>query len=112
MYKRQEEKLSVIPGVTVEKSQPIQMRFNELMTGIKQDVAVKIFGENLDTLAINAEKVSKVIQSVQGATTPQVERVSGLPQINIEYDRTRIANYGLNVEDVNNVCLLYTSRCV
>lgn len=98
-----EEKLSVIPGVTVEKSQPIQMRFNELMTGIKQDVAVKIFGENLDTLAINAEKVSKVIQSVQGATTPQVERVSGLPQINIEYDRTRIANYGLNVEDVNNV---------
>lgn len=98
-----EEKLSVIPGVTVEKSQPIQMRFNELMTGIKQDVAVKIFGENLDTLALNAEKVSKIIQSVKGATTPQVERVSGLPQINVEYDRTRIANYGLNVEDVNNV---------
>lgn len=97
------EKLEAIPGVFFEKNQPIQMRFNELMTGIRQDVAVKIFGENLDTLALNAEKVSKVIQSVNGATAPQVERVSGLPQINIEYDRLRIANYGLNVEDVNNV---------
>lgn len=97
------EKLEVIPGVFFEKNQPIQMRFNELMTGIRQDVAVKIFGENMDTLSIYANKVSKVIQSVDGATSPQVERVSGLPQINVTYDRTRIANYGLNVEDVNNV---------
>lgn len=73
------------------------------MTGIRQDVAVKIFGENLDTLALNADKVSKIIQTVEGATSPQVERVSGLPQINIEYDRTRLANYGITVEDVNNV---------
>ncbi len=78
------------------------MRFNELMTGIRQDVAVKIFGENLDSLAIYADKVSKVIQTVDGATSPQIERVSGLPQINVEYDRTRMANYGLNIEDVNN----------
>ncbi|WP_313236635.1 CusA/CzcA family heavy metal efflux RND transporter [Sphingobacterium multivorum] len=98
-----EEKIAVIPGIIVEKSQPIQMRFNELMTGIKQDVAIKIFGENLDTLALNADKVSKVIQTVKGVTVPQVELVSGLPQINIEYDRTRLANYGVNVEDVNNV---------
>ncbi|WP_419869030.1 CusA/CzcA family heavy metal efflux RND transporter [Chryseobacterium sp. CT-SW4] len=97
------EKLQVIPGVFFEKNQPIQMRFNELMTGIRQDVAVKIFGENMDTLSVYADKVSKVIQSVDGATSPQVERVGGLPQINVTYDRTRIANYGLNVEDVNNV---------
>lgn len=97
------EKLEAIPGVFFEKNQPIQMRFNELMTGIRQDVAVKIFGENLDTLSINADKVSKIIQTVQGTTIPQVERVSGLPQINVEYDRTRLANYGINVEDVNNV---------
>lgn len=97
------EALEVIPGVFFEKNQPIQMRFNELMTGIRQDVAVKIFGENLDSLAIYADKVSKVIQTVNGATSPQVERVSGLPQINVEYDRTRLANYGINVEDVNNV---------
>ncbi|MCX8534075.1 CusA/CzcA family heavy metal efflux RND transporter [Chryseobacterium luquanense] len=96
------EKLENIPGVFFEKNQPIQMRFNELMTGIRQDVAVKIFGENLDSLAIYADKTAKVIQSVKGATSPQIERVSGLPQINVEYDRTRMANYGLNIEDVNN----------
>lgn len=97
------EKLEVIPGVFFEKNQPIQMRFNELMTGIRQDVAVKIFGENIDSLASYAKEVSELIQTVPGATSPQVERVSGLPQINIEYDRTRIANYGLTIEDVNSV---------
>lgn len=96
------EKLENIPGVFFEKNQPIQMRFNELMTGIRQDVAVKIFGENLDSLGIYADKTAKVIQSVKGATSPQIERISGLPQINVEYDRTRMANYGLNIEDVNN----------
>ncbi|MCJ7934367.1 MAG: CusA/CzcA family heavy metal efflux RND transporter [Chryseobacterium sp.] len=95
-------KLETIPGVFFEKNQPIQMRFNELMTGIRQDVAVKIFGENLDSLAVYADKVGKIIQTVDGATAPQIERVSGLPQINVQYDRTRIANYGLNIEDVNN----------
>ena len=98
-----EEKLSVIPGVFVEKSQPIQMRFNELMTGIKQDVAIKIFGENLDSLAVYAKKVESVIVNVKGVSKPQVEQIDGLPQINIEYDRLRIANYGLNVEDINSI---------
>ena len=79
------------------------MRFNELMTGIRQDVAVKIFGENMDTLSTYATKVNQVIQSVQGATAPQIERVNGLPQINIEYDRLRIANYGLTIQDVNDI---------
>ena len=97
------EALEVIPGVFFEKNQPIQMRFNELMTGIRQDVAVKIFGENLDTLVSYANEVSRVIQSVNGATAPLVERVGGLPQINVEYDRTRLAGYGLNVETVNDV---------
>lgn len=79
------------------------MRFNELMTGIRQDVAVKIFGENLDSLSYYADKTSKAIQSVEGVTAPQVERVSGLPQINVEYDRIRMANYGLNIKDVNDM---------
>ncbi|OJW13882.1 CusA/CzcA family heavy metal efflux RND transporter [Mucilaginibacter sp. 44-25] len=96
-----EKKLNVIPGVFVEGSQPIQMRFNELMTGVKQDVAIKIFGENMDTLAALAPKVGKIISSVQGASTPQIERTGGLPQINILLDRTKIANYGMNIEDVN-----------
>lgn len=97
------ESLENIPGVFFEKSQPIQMRFNELMTGIRQDVAVKIFGENMDTLLTYANKVNEVVQRVEGATQPSVERVAGLPQIVIKYNRTQIANYGLNIEDINHI---------
>lgn len=97
------EKLSIIPGIFFEQSQPIQMRFNELMTGVRQDVAVKIFGENLDTLAYFAQKTSDVISQVQGVGQPQVEKIEGLPQINVIYDRTRIANYGLNISDINDI---------
>ncbi len=95
--------LEAIPGVYFEASQPIQMRFNELMTGVRQDVAVKIFGENLDTLAVYAEEVSDVIETVAGTSNPKVERVKGLPQINVHYDRTRLANYGISVHTVNDV---------
>ncbi|MEG1021280.1 MAG: CusA/CzcA family heavy metal efflux RND transporter [Myroides sp.] len=97
------EKLETIPGVFFEANQPIQMRFNELMTGIRQDVAVKIFGEDLDSLLLYANKVNEIVTTVEGATAPQVERVAGLPQINIEYDRTRMANYGLTVKEVNAI---------
>ena len=97
------EKLEVIPGVFFEANQPIQMRFNELMTGVRQDVAIKVFGENIDTLAAVAPQVASLIQSVEGATAPQVERTTGLPQITIAYDRRRIGNYGLNIEDINHV---------
>jgi cobalt-zinc-cadmium resistance protein CzcA len=103
LAKMMEEKLEAIPGVFFEANQPIQMRFNELMTGVRQDVAIKIFGENIDTLAAIAPRIAKVIQSVEGATEPQIERTAGLPQITITYDRGRIASYGLNVEDVNRV---------
>lgn len=96
-----EEKLEAIPGVFFEANQPIQMRFNELMTGVRQDVAVKVFGENIDTLAELAPRVAGIIQSVQGATEPQIERTAGLPQITIQYDRGKIASYGLNVQDIN-----------
>lgn len=98
-----EEELNIIPGVFFEKNQPIQMRFNELMTGIRQDVAVKIFGENMDTLLTYANKVSQIIQTVEGATEPMVERVAGLPQIVIRYNRTQIATNGVSIEDINHV---------
>lgn len=97
------ETLSEIPGVMAEPSQPIQMRFNELMTGIRQDVAIKIFGENMDTLSALADRVAEIIKPIEGITQPQVERVSGLPQIVIQYDRAKMSGYGLNIEDVNNV---------
>ena len=96
------EKLeAALPGVFFETSQPIQMRFNELMTGVRQDVAIKIFGENMDTLAAIAPHIARIVQSVPGVTAPQIERTSGLPQITIRYDRARIAAYGLNIKDVN-----------
>lgn len=96
------EKLEVIPGVFFEANQPIQMRFNELMTGVRQDVAVKIFGENIDTLAALALRVAAVVQSVSGATEPQIERTTGLPQITVQYDRAKIAAYGMNIADINS----------
>lgn len=97
------ETLSNIPGVIAEPSQPIQMRFNELMTGVKQDVAVKIFGENMDSLHNLADRVANAVRKINGVTNPQVERVSGLPQITVQYDRARLANYGINISDVNKV---------
>lgn len=97
------EKLDDIPGVIAEPSQPIQMRFNELMTGIRQDVAIKIFGENLDTLTVLATKYANAIKDISGVSEPLVERTAGLPQITIEYDRARIAGYGLNIKDINQV---------
>ncbi|MGX5817083.1 CusA/CzcA family heavy metal efflux RND transporter [Chitinophaga lutea] len=95
------EKLETIPGVFFEYNQPIQMRFNELMTGVRQDVAVKIFGENIDTLAALAPKVAAIVQSVKGATEPQVEKTTGLPQITVLYDRAKIAAYGMNIADIS-----------
>lgn len=95
-------KLKAIPGVYFEKSQPIQMRFNELMTGVRQDVAVKIFGENLDSLSSLAQRIAEEIKEVDGATDPQVEAITGLPQISVEYDRLRLANHGISIQEVND----------
>jgi len=97
------ETLEQIPGVFFEKNQPIQMRFNELMTGVRQDVAVKIFGENLDTLLFYANKVQAVVRTVKGSSEPMVERVEGLPQVVINYNRAQIASHGLNIEDINHL---------
>lgn len=96
------EKLAIIPGVFFEVSQPIQMRFNELMTGVRQDVAIKIFGSNIDTLAALAPRVSEILKTVEGASEPQVEQTTGLPQISITYDRARLASYGMNISDINH----------
>mgnify|MGYP003639715374 CR=1 FL=1 len=103
LMEQMEEALEVQLGVRVEITQPIQMRFNELMTGIRQDVAVKIYGEDLDVLALKADEVADIISSVDGIGEPFVERIAGLPQINVEYNRDKIAQYELNIEDVNTV---------
>lgn len=103
MAEKMEEALSVLPGVNVEITQPMQMRFNELMTGVRQDVAIKIYGEDLDILTQQANKIAGLINSVAGVSEPFVEQVTGLPQIVVEYDRDKIAQYGLTISDVNTI---------
>lgn len=95
--------LAEIPGVDFEFTQPIEMRFNELITGVRADLAIKIFGEDLDILHKKAIEVQKAIQDIEGAADISVEKVAGLPQMSVKYDRLKIAKYGLNVEDLNNI---------
>ncbi|MBX2985417.1 MAG: CusA/CzcA family heavy metal efflux RND transporter [Bacteroidia bacterium] len=95
--------LEAIPGVSIGVMYPVQMRFNELMTGAKQDVVCKIFGENLDSLAVYAQQMGEIIKTVEGAEALYIEPITGLPQILIQYDRAQIAQYGLDIFDVNNV---------
>ena len=95
--------LKAVPGVTAGFQFPVQMRFNELMTGARQDVVCKIFGEDLDTLAFYASKLGSIISKVDGAKNLYVEAVAGMPQIIIKYNRSAIAQYNLNISDINRV---------
>jgi len=97
------EVLKVIPGLDYEFTQPIEMRFNELITGVRADLAIKVFGEDLEVLLETAEKIEASIQGVEGAADIILEKVDGLPQMKIEYDRAKIAKFGLNIEDLNQV---------
>ena len=98
-----EEALSVIPGMEIEFSQPIEMRFNELITGVRADIAIKIFGEDLDILDKKANEIKNLIEGVAGADDIVVEKVAGLPEMNVKFDRAKIARYGLNIEDLNQM---------
>lgn len=91
------------PGITAGFQFPIQMRFNELISGARQDVVCKLFGEDLDTLAAYAGKLSALMQGVEGVNDLYVETVTGLPQVRVQYDRSALARYGVTVSEVNNV---------
>ena len=99
------EKMSValqeVPGITAGFQFPVQMRFNELMTGARQDVVCKIFGENLDTLALFARKLGALANQVSGTKNMYIEAVSGMPQLTIRYNRSALAQYGLDISAVN-----------
>lgn len=103
LMEKMEEALADIPGVTTEFSQPIQMRFNELMTGVRSDVAVKIYGEDLDMLVSKGDEVLNIIKGINGVADAKAERVAGLPQISVRYNKDKLALYGLNVGDLNKV---------
>ena len=95
--------LSVIPGINYEFTQPIEMRYNELITGVRADLAIKIFGEDLDLLYEKAVEIESAIKDVEGAADISVEKTVGLPQMRVQYDRQKIAKYGLNIEVLNQL---------
>jgi len=97
------EELSVLPGITYQFTQPIEMRFNELLTGVQSDLAIKIFGEDLETLYRYGLEAADIIRDVEGIDNIKVEQLVGLPQISIRYDREKLALYGLSIADVNQV---------
>ena len=103
LSEKMSEALKDIPGVTFSFQYPVAMRFNELMTGAKQDVVCKIFGENLDTLSKYSKILGNVAHKIDGAENIYVEPIDGLPQLIISYKRNQIAQYGLNIQDINKV---------
>ncbi len=97
------EALGIIPGMEVEFTQPIEMRFNELITGVRADIAIKIFGEDLGVLSTKGNEIKRLIEDIEGAADITVEKIVGLPQMNIKYNRAKIARYGLNINDLNTI---------
>ncbi|MFV0521219.1 MAG: CusA/CzcA family heavy metal efflux RND transporter [Mangrovibacterium sp.] len=97
------EKLAALPGINYEFSQPIEMRFNELLTGIREDIAIKLYGDNLDILAEKADEITKLISGISGISGVKAEATKGLPQITIKYNRTKIGQYGLNIKELNTL---------
>ncbi|HAV25496.1 MAG TPA: CusA/CzcA family heavy metal efflux RND transporter, partial [Bacteroidetes bacterium] len=95
--------LKDIPGVTYEYSQPIQMRFNELMTGTRSDIAIKLFGADLDVLYQKAIEAQAIIEKVSGVASANVEQTIGMPQIIVSYNYDNMAQYGLHIQEVNQV---------
>jgi heavy metal efflux system protein len=103
MFEAMEESLSAITGVNYEFTQPIQMRFNELISGVREDIAVKIYGEDLDILFRKGKEAESMISGIAGAGDVKVEQIIGLPQMLVRYDRDKIAKYGLNISAVNDL---------
>lgn len=97
------KELEAVPGITVGFQFPVQMRFNELMTGARQDIVCKIFGEDLDSLTNYAHQLNDIIKTVDGAINIYEETVTGMPQVVIKYNRDGMAKYGLNVSDINRI---------
>lgn len=95
-----------IPNMELEFTQPIEMRFNELISGTRSDVAVKVFGDDLDILARKADEIAKAIKNVEGASDIIIEKTEGLPQMAVTYDRMKIAQFGMNIADLNDVLSL------
>ncbi|MBK7365517.1 MAG: CusA/CzcA family heavy metal efflux RND transporter [Nitrosomonas sp.] len=97
-----EKAVREVPGNNFEFTQPIQMRFNELLSGVRADVAVKVFGDDLDVMLTTAERIEKIIKNIPGAADVRIEQITGLPVLSIQMDRTKMARYGLNGNDIQD----------
>ncbi|GAB2820565.1 CusA/CzcA family heavy metal efflux RND transporter [Ferruginibacter profundus] len=95
------KRMSVIPGVNLTFEQPIQMRFNELIAGVKSDIAIKIFGSDLNKLFAKGNEIKSLVKGIDGLVDVKVEQIVGMPQLVVKYNRSKIAQYGLNIVDVN-----------
>ena len=96
-----QEVVHQVPGMAYEFTQPIKMRFDEMMTGVRSDIAIKVFGDNLDSLVRSARRVESLIRNVPGLEDLKVEQLEGLPQIVVKYDYAKLARYGMHITDVN-----------
>jgi cobalt-zinc-cadmium resistance protein CzcA len=97
------DSLSSIPGISYSFSQPIQCRIDELVAGTKAQLIVKLFGENMDVLKTKADEIANLLSSIKGNTDLVTEKISGQPYLTIDIDRTKIARYGLNISDVQEI---------
>ena len=97
------EALEIFPNMEVEFTQPIEMRFNELISGTRSDIAIKLFGDNLELLNTKANEIKRAIKNVKGAADVIVEKTAGLPQMNVKFNRSKIARYGLNISYLNEM---------
>ena len=100
---KMKDAVSIIPGVNYEFTQPIEMRFNELLEGIREDIAIKIYGEDIDVLASKADEITKIIAGTEGIGDMRAEATSGLPQMTIKYNRNKLAQYGVSIDQLNTM---------
>ncbi|WP_299383494.1 CusA/CzcA family heavy metal efflux RND transporter [uncultured Lacinutrix sp.] len=103
LISKMKTRLESIPGVNYEFTQPIEMRFNELITGVREDIAIKLYGDDLEILSKKAEEIGKLVANVDGVADMKVEATSGQPQITIHYNRAKIAQYGLQINNLNTL---------
>lgn len=100
---RMEDYLATLPGSNIEFSQPIELRFNELISGVRSDVGVKIYGDDLQVLNAQATKIAKIIQQTQGSNSVKIEQTSGLPLLNVEINKSLASQYGLSVRSIQDI---------
>ncbi|WP_046758218.1 MULTISPECIES: CusA/CzcA family heavy metal efflux RND transporter [Kordia] len=103
LIEKMKDAIEIVPGVNYEFTQPIEMRFNELLEGVREDIAIKLYGDDINLLSKKAQEISKIIAGTQGIGDMKAEATTGLPQMTITYNRNKLAQYGLQINDLNKI---------